>query len=320
MIEYLYKRGVFPKLITRGNTVIYSQVKFPKSLVIMKDSFQLIPMALSEMPQAFQLPSTKGHFPHYFTCRKNFGLVQRGLPDIAEYGYKWMSVKKAKELKEWYDEQPKDVVFNFDEEILKYCKQDVTVLTNALRVFRRHIIDLVSWDPLIQCSTLPGLTMLIMKTMFLKEKQMVYIDEQGYHLNRQFSDKAIRWLEWLRHKNGWDIRHAYSAKGEKCIYGPSRRYYVDGWVEETKTPIEYLGCFFHGHYHFNASDFNKKLNKTFGQIRTKTNERLDSFLSLVQYNRMQHTNLHQQNKGYCMLVNEPCWSTIRHRHLDFHPF
>ena len=55
---------------------------------------------------------------------------------------------------------------------------------------------------------------------------------------------AIKWLEWVAHKEGIYIRHQLNS-AEKRIGG--RKLPVDGFNPERQTVYQFHGCYWHGH-------------------------------------------------------------------------
>ena len=97
-------------------------------------------MKLSQLPAAFDLATeSKGHFPYMFNHPDNYGKVLSILPPIEFYEPKYMGVKQRKEFEQWYDEN-RETEFNFDEEIVRYCKNDVQILSEALVKFIKVIV------------------------------------------------------------------------------------------------------------------------------------------------------------------------------------
>jgi len=105
----------------------------------MVDSLNLIPLALSQFSQAFDLQeSEKGMFPFKFIKSENFKYIGP-YPDKIEYGYYEMNSKKQKEFDKWYSTIPSEAIFDFDVELRKYCIQDVKILELGVEKFRSLI-------------------------------------------------------------------------------------------------------------------------------------------------------------------------------------
>lgn len=84
----------------------------------------------------FDLPVIKGFFPHDFNLPENQDNEGR-IPPASYFGTKFMSKEKYREFKDWYldwgekylaDEIPD---WDFQEELLAYCSDNVSVLRLA---------------------------------------------------------------------------------------------------------------------------------------------------------------------------------------------
>jgi hypothetical protein len=81
-------------------------------------------------------------------------------------------------------------------------------------------------------------------------------------INYSKSKKETEWLDSLNIPN--NIRNMYIKVNDKT-------FCVDAYDENTKTIYEYYGDFFHGNpLVYDSNTFNKKLNKTFGELYDKT--------------------------------------------------
>ena len=89
---------------------------------------------LRKLPKAFGLQASKSWFPHLFNTKVNLDYV-KPIPDIKYYGADEMSEGERREFLAWYNEQKFKVFDN--RHVLEYCQDDVTVLRQAYRVFKR---------------------------------------------------------------------------------------------------------------------------------------------------------------------------------------
>ena len=71
----------------------------------------------------------------------------------------------------------------------------------------------------------------------------------NFKKHTEYSNQAIKWLEYMSQKDNIHIRHAENnVHGEKRL----KNFDVDGFCEETQTVYEFLGCYYHGHCkHYN---------------------------------------------------------------------
>lgn len=117
-----------PEVIMSGSKI---QVITYKNIKVI-DSLNFFNTKLSSLPKMFDLNcSSKGHFPHYFNKKANWGYVGP-LPPPADYGCDHMKGDERKEFYDWYNEElEKNTSFNFNEELDRYCTQDVNILRLA---------------------------------------------------------------------------------------------------------------------------------------------------------------------------------------------
>ena len=62
----------------------------------------------------------------------------------------------------------KDQVFNFEQELLDYCRNDVDILARSMIVFRKLMLEKTKVDPL-NYVTIASTTMAVFKENFLEE-------------------------------------------------------------------------------------------------------------------------------------------------------
>ena len=75
-------------------------------------------------------------------------------PPIEMYAANSMSASDRSTFLAWYNEQISiGYVFNFQEEIVKYCKQDVNILRQACLNFRSNFMKF-NVDPFVECVTI----------------------------------------------------------------------------------------------------------------------------------------------------------------------
>ena len=93
-------------------------------------------MPLRKLPEAFGLQASKSWYSHLFNTKANLDYVG-AIPDIKYYGADEMSEGERRKFMAWYD---KEKVKVFDNRLVleQYCQDDVTVLRQACRVFRRE--------------------------------------------------------------------------------------------------------------------------------------------------------------------------------------
>ena len=102
------------------------------------DSLSFFQMPLSAFPKTFGLTELKkGYFPHKFNLPEHQTYVGI-LPVIDYFMPETMAPKARQELEKWHQEQrDKEVVFDFQKELVAYCKSDVRLLKEGCLTFKR---------------------------------------------------------------------------------------------------------------------------------------------------------------------------------------
>ena len=245
ILQYLHENAILPEVITTGSK--YMSVKVPACKIRFIDSLNFIPMALADMPKAFgETELAKGFFPHLYNRKENQASVLNHLPEMSFYNPNGMKPETRTKFLQWY-EQNNMCHFDFQKELLRYCKSDVDILRKCCLRFRSLFMEMTKKesiggiDPFEKCITIASACNLVFRKNFLENDTIGIIPPQGYRPSDKQSVMAYQWLHYLA-KN-LRIQHGRNV-GEKYI-GP---YKVDGYYEsETeRTVLEFHGCFWHG--------------------------------------------------------------------------
>ena len=223
------------------------------------DSINFIPMALAKFPKTFgQDELCKGYFPHYFNKDENQDYVGP-IPCQDDYGANYMKPEAREKFLTWHQEQVENnYVFDFQEEILNYCRSDVDILAECCKLYREMFMqvtdtthDDTGLDPFDSSITIAAYCIQVYRTKFLK-KDTIALLPQHQQLKRNQSHEALQWLLYTAEKEGIRMQHHRNG-GEKRV-GP---YSLDGYCEETHTAYEYQGCYWHGknpHVYYSIHD------------------------------------------------------------------
>ena len=223
------------------------------------DSLNFIPMALGKFPKTFgQDELCKGYFPHFFNKDENQEYVGP-IPCQDDYGVNYMKPEAREKFMTWYQEQvDNNYVFDFQKEILKYCRSDVDILAQCCKLYREWFRkatdtgnDETGIDPFDSSTTIAGYCMQVYRTKFL-QKDTIALLSQHQQLKRKQSHEALQWLSYTAEKEEIRMQHARNG-GEKRV----GRYSLDGYCEETHTAYEYQGCYWHGknlHVYYSIHD------------------------------------------------------------------
>ena len=244
-------------------------------------------MALAKLPKCFDLIELrKGYFPHFFNTIENQNYCGK-IPAPEYYGYKYMSVDEGRKFLEWHKKQ-ENIVFDFQNEIIAYCKSDVDILTKACLKFRKLFIEITKTssddegvDPFIQCLTMPAACHYVFRRNFMKPDTIALIPPNGYDIEPS-SFKSTLWLKYVSFKQNIYIQHSRNGK-EKQI----QQYKVDGWDPHNRNVYEFHGCVFHGCPKcFSCNSYNPLKNETFEATLKKHNERISAIKSAPEVNNL----------------------------------
>ena len=248
VLQYLHDIAILPEVITNGTK--FMSIKVPVCKIRFIDSLNFIPMALVDMPKAFgESELSKGYFPHLYNTKKNQASTLHHLPNIKYYNPDGMKMDKRKEFLSWY-ENNKHNKFEFQQELLKYCRSDVDILWKCSLKFRKLFQEIskkdegVGIDPFEHCITIASACNLVFRTNFLDHESIGIIPPHGYRPEDKQSVLAYQWLAFVAFQKKIYIQHGRNM-GEKEI-GP---YKVDGYQETAdgeKIVLEFHGCFWHG--------------------------------------------------------------------------
>ena len=264
IIKYLHEQAVACDAIYNGAKCVTLKPKTKKSdqckiRIKFIDSLNFIPMALAKFPKTFgQDELCKGYFPHFFNKDENQDYVGP-IPCQDDYGVNYMKPEAREKFMTWHQEQvDNNYVFDFQKEILKYCRSDVDILAKCCKLYRelfRQATDTgndeTGLDPFDSVTTIAAYCMQVYRTKFL-QKDTIALLPQHQELKRKQSHEALQWLSYTAEKEGIRMQHARNG-GEKRV----GRYSLDGYCEETHTAYEYQGCYWHGknpHVYYSIHD------------------------------------------------------------------
>jgi hypothetical protein len=155
-----------------------------------------------------------------------------------------MSASERLEFTQWYEEN-KDHVFDNRRSLEEYCQEDVTVLREACRIFRRDFVEIGNIEVFLEALTIASACNKVLRKKFLRPHTIGLIPAGGYSCNQRYSTKALIWLLHMEQVDGCTISHARNGREVRLAELPF--YSVDGYCHETRTVYEFLGCHWHGH-------------------------------------------------------------------------
>uniref|UniRef100_A0A1I8JCV3 DNA-directed DNA polymerase n=1 Tax=Macrostomum lignano TaxID=282301 RepID=A0A1I8JCV3_9PLAT len=205
------KESSAPYVYYDFETYVDSGKQHRSDKITFKDSLNFIPIGLAQFPKALGLGTqlTKGDFPHVFNQPQNWGYVGPYC-SIDMYGGK--KNKQHDSIADWLAQQEGR--------------------------YGRLIKDICGLDAFVQSNTIAGLAMAVFTTKFMVPNTLGVISRRS----DVQSHKARCWLAHLNATEfGGRLRTADSG-GEAFAIG--RKVY--GFDPETRTVLQFHGCFHHG--------------------------------------------------------------------------
>ena len=222
---------------------------FKHANLTFKDSLNFLNMPLSNFPKTFGLTEMKkGFFPHKFSKMRNL-LYEGEIPELKYFEPEHMGEDKKKECEGWHAEQVlKDEKWNFQQEMLEYCKSDVTLLREGCLKFAQDTAKEAGFNPLTKCITIASTCHYFWRNYQMEPKTIAIEPVNGWGGPRINQSKvALQWLYLEDLKLGGEnrIKHARNG-GEQVLLVKGGKVYVDGFDSVGKTVYEFQGCEFHG--------------------------------------------------------------------------
>ena len=145
--------------------------------LVFLDSVSFLPFPLRMLPEAFGLTVAKSWYPHYFNTEENLDYIGP-LPDVSYYGVNEMGKGERSKLLEWYETQ--EPPFDNRRVLEQYCQDDVTVLRQACRMFRREFMQIGNLDVCLESITIQSACNKVLHKRFLQPDTIGLIPTVGY--------------------------------------------------------------------------------------------------------------------------------------------
>ena len=246
------EKGWTPEIVHNGSKIMsmkYKNLHF-------KDTLNFFNTRLASLPKMIDIPeAVKGYFPHYFNRPENYDYIGP-IPETHYYGPDEMEFSAREKFLKWHHDQ-KDKVFNFKEEIEKYCQSDVEILRKASLKFKQLFMSILSVDAFASSTTIASACMRGYRTNFLPPETVGLMTSKSYRRRENQSDMALRYLLYLEKLYGVEFQSAYRGQEKKL-----NNYTVDGYCKkfpisklnnctndgrsEAEVIVEIQGCYFHG--------------------------------------------------------------------------
>lgn len=311
ILQYLEKNMIEFSLLPRPGSIhkyleLTIKGKCEKEDIVFKDFIVFMPGSLKSIAQAFQLPISKGDFPHRFNKKENENYIGSIPPLHSEEDYFCLRTKKDQkdidELEQWYLQQTQlfcscginQICFclkqkwYFQVELRKYCWLDCDVLAESVKKFRdAHLqfgeeeeVQLTNnnfnWTPTkIDPFTFSTQSQVAM-TLFLRGHSPTNMPAISTIKHKSgWSKESILWMEHIIVTEKIKIQHiGNSAKEYYDIYTQSN---IDGYDMQHRTAYEFLGCYWHGcpRCHPNQTELHPTKFIPYGEVYQLTNEKLN---------------------------------------------
>ena len=140
LLQLLLEMGIQPQILPQGQGVLQMTIK--EWSILFLDSFKFFPSSLASLSTRFNLEEVKGFFSHTTNIPGNWGRVRKNPPPLSSYINKRDSDKLKKDKTDWWLEvKSKAPEFRFNDDIIKYCVADVTLLMSACTKFLHQSMD-----------------------------------------------------------------------------------------------------------------------------------------------------------------------------------
>ena len=164
------------------------------------DSLSAFQFPLLAFPKTFRLTELrKGYFPHKFNIPEN----QEYVGSIPAQDYcmpETMTPKRRQEFETWLQEQQdNDVVFDFQEELVLYCKSDVRLLKEGCLTFKYSFEAKAGFNPFEHITIASACNRELRRNRMIP-KSTASEPVNGWHNRINQSRVALEWLNWCDHE------------------------------------------------------------------------------------------------------------------------
>lgn len=202
LLDYLESIDLGPcSLLQRGDKVLSMSVRHPeneKRYISFKDSLLHIAAPLSAIPKMFGLDTSivkKGMFPYLFNTPENQGYVGP-VPDKKYFEPDMMSEDKRAEFLTWHRNKRRCKRYDLQEELRKYCKNDVYILKLGLLAYSKVCLEYGRRNPL-RDMTIAQYTYSVYRENNMPDDTLYYLDKSQVDFARRSlhgGKTDIRWL------------------------------------------------------------------------------------------------------------------------------
>ena len=122
----------------------------------------------------------KGYFPHLFNRKEKQAVILQRLPEIQYYQPDTTKTEGHEKFMIWYEKHRYDC-FDFQQELLNYCRSDVDILRPCCLNFGEDFTTITDIDPFEKCIAIVLASNLVFRTNFLQPETIALIPHHGYN-------------------------------------------------------------------------------------------------------------------------------------------
>ena len=240
LLKSLYRHHRKIRFTPKGAGFI--SIDLPSSRIRFLDSYLFIGYRLEAFPKIFGFPEgeAKGFFPYRFLEPGTLHYVG-DVPDKEFFPTNKYDARTMEDFDRWHAGFAPGA-YDIQEEIRKYCVQDVNLLCRGWTQFREMFIRLCETDPNDRL-TISSTCNAFFRNVCMKPDTMALLpNNERLVPNDVQSDIATRYLLWLEGELGVRFWMSGRGRGEKKV----GRYKLDAYDPKTRRGWDVLGCYFHG--------------------------------------------------------------------------
>jgi hypothetical protein len=243
VLRWMYEHNQTPSVVFAGGKIMMMSnkrhnIRFVDSLNFMTKALRGLPKMVFSKQEISAMGIIKGDFPHLWNTEELADYCGEP-PSPDDFDLRDATADRAKEITEFCAELRRryedGIDWNLQEELLKYCRDDVRVLRLCCMKFRELFIETAGVDP-FQYTTIAKLCSVIFRASFMPENSLAIIAPVKKS-GRSTSEDA--WLSQVCPKARRGVTLTL-----KTADGKQKRARPDGIVG--KHVFEFDGCHWHG--------------------------------------------------------------------------
>jgi len=215
ILNEVYKLPHQIEVIFNGSKINLIVLKNRKFTIKFIDSFNFVSTSLREMGGIFSVKNKKTFFP-YSMLTSALMNYNGALPARECYETFLFKKKELKDFEIFYKKQEKIYkkrAWNLKDVLIRYCRNDVIVLSHCMTRFRTLVLSKTNLDPFKKI-TLASIAIEDFTKNHLQPHSLGIVPANGYSKCSQQSYKAMLYIKYQEYKLGFKFQHAWSPEGE----------------------------------------------------------------------------------------------------------